>query len=440
MIQMEKKVFLKAMIITLLFSLSIPLSGTLGAQLATSESNEFQVEIETEKIFGKEGEESTFDFIQTSDGYMLLGGVTENVSNRKFMLLKLNADLEHEWNKTLTGYGNDYVCLGGCGLIQAKDGGFVIGGDTIENITGDSNIDMWLIKTDSNGDIIWNNTYGDSFTQFGNDVIQTADGGYILAGAYGINQSDGFIIKTDAQGNQEWNKTFGGREEDQIIRIIQTSDQGYALELFTLSYGAGQSDFWLIKLDRRGNQEWNQTYGTRAAEYIGGIIETSDQGFLLVGGTYGLNRGDIVVIKTNPFGIIEWYKTYGAEAFEEVAYSVIQSSDGGYTVLAFTTRESVYKDALLLKIDSSGNQLWNKSFGGLLEDYGVEFIKTSKGDFVFAGVTTSYGTNNDQNLWVVKTKFVQSDSNAGNPIPSFTLIIAVVTLVTLLRMKSFRRR
>lgn len=430
------------MFVMLLFSLCIPLNGNLGTQSSTSKSNESQIEIESEQTFGKEGEESAFDFVQTNDGYLLLAGVTENENNRKFMLLKLNTSLELEWNKTIGGYGDDYVCISGCDLIQTKDGGYAIGSETIENTTGVNDINMWLIKTDSNGDVIWNQTYGDSNTQLGNSLIQTNDGGYILAGANKNNQTDdldGFLVKTDSQGYQQWNKTFGGWNEEQIISIIQTSDGGYALELLTCSFGSGESEFWLIKLDSEGIVEWDQTFGTRSWEYAGSIIQTTDEGYVLVGGSYGLNKGDIVFIKTNSLGIMEWYKTYGTETYEEVAYSVIQSSDGGYAVLGFTTRKNLYKDALILKLDTSGNQKWNKTFGGLLEDYSVEFIETKEGDFIFFGVTKSIGSAiGHQDLWLVKTKFVKSDT--GSLIPSFSLAIAVVSFAIILRMKNFRRR
>ncbi|MDY6864928.1 MAG: hypothetical protein SVY15_03010 [Halobacteriota archaeon] len=145
---------------------------------------------------------------------------------------------------------------------QTKDGGYILAGYT--ESYGAGNKDAWLIKTDSNGNEEWNRTFGGEGGDAAFSILQTADGGYILAGgtgSYDAGMIDAWLIKTDSNGNEEWNRTYGGRDYDLGMSARQTKDGGYILVGYTESYGAGKEDAWLIKTDKNGNEEWNRTFG-----------------------------------------------------------------------------------------------------------------------------------------------------------------------------------
>jgi hypothetical protein len=206
--------------------------------------------------------------------------------------------------------------------------------------------DIFLIKTDVNGNIIWAKTYGETGGDYASSVQQTSDDGYIVAGS----MSDVFLIKTDANGNIIWAKTYGGTSWDYAYSVQQTSDGGYIVAGVTYSFGAGSWDIFLIKTDANGNVVWAKTYGGTSWDYAYSVQQTSDGGYIVAGWTdsFGAGYADIFLIKTNANGNISWAKTYGGTG-GDYASSVQQTSDGGYIVAGSMN------DVFLIKTDANGN-------------------------------------------------------------------------------------
>jgi hypothetical protein len=302
-----------------------------------------------------------------------------------------------EWSKTYGGAEADYAYS----LVQTDDGGYAIAGSTESYGAGAR--DFWLVKTDSAGNVLWNRKYGGTNYDEARSLVQTSDGGYALAGytdSYGAGSSDFWLVKTDASGNTQWNKTYGGTGNDGASSVVQTGDGGYALAGYTYSLGAGY-DFWLVKTDASGNTQWSKTYGGTNYDEASSLVQASDGGYAIAGKTFSYGDGvaDFWLVKTDSSGNVQWNKTYGGTG-SGWASSVVQASDGGYALAGW----AVY-DFWLVKTDSAGNMQWNRTYGGAEGDYAYSLVQTSDGGYALAGYTDSYGAGSSD-FWLVKTDLV----------------------------------
>jgi len=311
------------------------------------------------------------------------------------------------WSKTYGGAKAEGHSGTGTGaniypvVIQTSDGGFLLTGDTSSYGAGSN--DAYLVKTDANGEMQWNKTYGGSLNESACLVWPTSDGGYALAcitNSYGAGDYDAWLLKIDANGNMLWNKTYGGTGDDSGYIAIQTADGGYILCAMTNSFGAGNYDNWLIKTDSFGNMLWNKTYGGTGIDIPGGLILTADGGYAIVSfsGSFGGFKGWL--IKTDSSGNMLWNKTYGIGA-ASLTYSGIQMADGGYTLVGATYLAGK-TDAWLIRTDSFGNMLWNKTYGGTGDDAGWLSMQMDDGGYLIIGVTSSFGAGG-QDGWLFRT-------------------------------------
>ena len=234
----------------------------------------------------------------------------------------------YQWIQTQ--WKNNYDA--GHSVQQTNDDGYIIGGWT--NSFGNGDNDLYLIKTDENGNEIWNQTFGGTNNDQGYSVKQTSDGGYIISGYTETIEGyhDIYLIKTDETGNEEWSKSFGGEYDDTSNSIQQTMDGGYIIIGTTQSFGNGLKDVYIIKVDENGNEEWNQTYGGLGDDEGSFIQQTNDGGFIIIGWTnsFGLTPltfNDVYLIKTTSNGIEEWSQTFGG-IYNDIGCSVQQTQDG----------------------------------------------------------------------------------------------------------------
>lgn len=306
-----------------------------------------------------------------------------------------------EWNRTYGGSGTDVIRS----VQQDLDGGFVSAGSTTSY--GASGDDVWVIKTDINGTILWNKTFGGNGRDIAYCIVRTSDGGYALAGSIGISVSGAWVIKIDSSGNESWNKTFAG---EGFRSIQQTLDGGYILAGSTrsLSY---ISRAWLVKIDSTGNESWNKTFGTNYG-FLSSVQQTLDRGYILAGDiiSTGSNTPSGWLIKTNENGTALWSKVF-RDILSANIYSVQQTSDNGFVVAGRTgSYESgvAYVKGWLIKTNSSGNEEWNKTYGGK----GYHDIQSVKQDldagYIFAGIANSYDGRGN-NGWLTKTNSIGNE-------------------------------
>jgi hypothetical protein len=357
---------------------------------------------EWSKTLGGTNDDGATYVQQTSDGGYILVGDTFSYGAGDFdvWLIKTDANGNQQWSKTFGGTDFESAWF----VQQTSDGGYMIAGGTYSY--GAGNDDVWLIKTDANGNQQWSNTFGSTNYDWAYFGQQTSDGGYILAGctnSYGAGNDDAWLIKTDTNGNQQWSKTFGGTDYDCANSVQQTSDGGYMIAGGTNSYGAGNDDVWLIKTDTNGNQQWSKTFGGTDYDWASSVQQTSDGGYILAGCTnsYGAGNDDAWLIKTDTNGNQQWSKTFGSTDYDW-ANSVQQTSDGGYMIAGGTNSYGAGNDDVwLIKTDTNGNLQWSKTFGGAYDDWAWSVQQISDGGYILAGVTYSYGAGN-ADAWLIK--------------------------------------
>ncbi len=199
------------------------------------------------------------------------------------------------------GIGTD----GGYSIVQTTDGGYVVAGSTIS--FGAGGYDVYIVKLDNTGNVSWTRTVGGSGDEWARSIVQTTDGGYVVAGhanSYGAGGSDVYIIKLDNTGNVSWTRTVGGSGSDYGFSIVQTTDGGYVVAASTSSYGAGGDDVYIIKLDNTGNVSWTRTVGGSGNEWGNSIVQTTDGGYVVAGSTnsYGAGSYDVYIIKLDSLG------------------------------------------------------------------------------------------------------------------------------------------
>ncbi len=292
----------------------------------------------------------------------------------------------------------------GLSVIQTTDGDYLISGHTFS--FGADSGDVWLLKTDVNGDTIWTKTYGGSRSEEGTSIIQTIDNGYIIAGYTSSYDTLGdiLLIKTDSAGNTIWSKHYGGILYDCGSSVVQTMNGGFIIAGQTQSYGAGSSDVYLIKTDSIGDTLWTRTYGGTGFDRGEDVIETSDGNYLTVGttGSYG-SGGDVYLIKTDTLGNTIWTMNYGGIGYDNGS-AICQTPDGGYAIAGYSNIDTVSEvDFYLIKIDSMGDTIWTKSYGRNRFDFALSMAKTFDYGYVITGYTCPENWIPLADVYVIKT-------------------------------------
>ena len=329
-------------------------------------------------------------------------------------------------------------------VVQTEDGGFMLAAST--RSFGNGNYDFYIIRTDPYGDTLWTKAFGGTGYDHSRDILKIDDTNYLIAGSL---SGKVFLIKIKDNGETVWTKTIGN-EDDYIVTsakktydggfifcgnkdledyfILKTNGNGDSLWTKTYEYGIAnsidattdggyilmirpgnwlypQNDFVIVKTDHLGDSLWAKVFGSSNVEIGYKVEQTTDGGYMLAGRKDGAIVGDsdFYLLKTDSTGEFLWDKTYGGDEMDR-AFTAMQTSDGGYILGGFTASFNVeYFDFYLVKTDPDGDTIWTKTYGGLWQEEIADIEEAADGGYAAVGYTYSFGAGGNPNIYFIKT-------------------------------------
>ncbi|HRI20059.1 MAG TPA: T9SS type A sorting domain-containing protein [Panacibacter sp.] len=431
--------------------------------------------IKWQNTIGGTGNDSLVSIMPTADGGFIISGQSNsNISGSKtqnsygsydYWVVKITGKGKIAWNKTIGGSGidkNPYI-------ITTLDGGYLLGGTSISDISGNKtedainqSNDYWVLKLDRNGNVQWNNTIGAIQTEKLAGLVQEKDSTYRIAGISYTNfagsdktadnmgssiWSDYWLVKLDKNGVVAGDYLYGGQNSDVVTCIKPAKDSGYILGGYSYSKKdgnksqnfLGNNDYWIVRIDPSGNKKWDKTIGGIRSDYETDIQQTFDRGYILAGysnSTVSFNKTagwkgvtDYWLVKTDSVGAVKWDKTFGG-TLGDYLRSVQQTTDSGY-IIGGSSNSNISSDKSenskglddywIMKLDKNGNKLWDKTIGGSGNDRLSVVKEISNGEYILAGTSNStasgdktkktVGNNGISDYWIVRLTSSPSAKN-----------------------------
>jgi hypothetical protein len=411
--------------------------------------------IQWQKSLGGTSDEAAYSIKQTNDGGYIIAGygsssngdVTVNLGMEDYWIVKIDSTGNIQWQKSFGGSSSDYAKS----IQQTIDGGYIVAGRSRSNdndvTVNKGYYDYWVVKIDTSGNLQWQKSFGGTSDDEAQSIIQTKDGGYIIAGWSSSNDGnvtgnhggyDYWIVKIDTSGNLQWQKCFGGSVSDQANSILQIKDGSYIIAGYSCSNDSdvtgnnGNADYWIIKIDSIGNIKWQKSIGGTGDDLAQSIQITNDGSYIIAGwsgsnnGSVSGNHGgfDYCILKIDTSGNVQWQKSFGGSN-DDYARSIQQTNDGGYVIAGnsvsndgdVTGQHSLINlgwcDDWVVKIDTSGNLQWQKALGGTGSEAAFSVLQTIDGGYIVAGPSRSndgdvighYGNTLYNDYWIVKLNF-----------------------------------
>ncbi len=415
-----------------------------GCSNDESNPNETFKTIETDfiKTMGGSLNESFQSIDKTNDGgYVVLGQVQSNDGDIQiktdtsfdFWIVKFDNNSTLEWQKVFGGSGNDR----GQSIVATADGGYAILGysnsndrDVSENFGND---DFWVLKLDSNGNIIWETVLGFAGVDRGYKIVQTSDNGYLITGVLDVSASNGegnskisaskhaggdyWAIKLNIDGTKEWSRFFGGSFTDTPYNVVETDDNNYVVvgssdsDDVDIKNNKGTYDFWVVKISNEGDLLWEKSFGGSQIDEAWGIVSSNDGNYIIAGDTRSNDQditenagaSDILIIKISTEGDLIWQKTLGGTSFD-ACRSISKTNDGGFLIAGSTrsldgdlSQNNGQNDALVAKLNENGDLEWQKTIGGSNVDLAFDLVELIDGSIIAVGESSSSNEDIQEN-------------------------------------------
>jgi len=411
------------------------------------------------------------DGISTMDyGFLLAGSTLSDAGNIKnrgsydYLLTKYTEDGDKEWSKLFGGLQTDLLRC----ILPDQDGGFLLGGISnspeggIKSLPGIGQFDIWLIKLDLDGNILWQRVLGGLASEDLSDIVSGVDGGYLIGGSslsavvlggnkkespsgiipkqsLSYGHEDYWLIKLDASGQIQWQKSYGGSRKDVLKKIIPLREGGYILAGESGSPAGGikntslkgGNDWWIIRIDMQGNILWQRTFGDEAEDILSSAIPTKDGNFLL-GGYYtyidttsAKNTSDIVLRKIDIDGNLLWKEVYTGST-DDYLTGLLENPDGSLILGAYSAglkkgKKSLKgkgtEDFLLIKTGENGQELWRQSIGGIGKEVLKKVLLTRDGGYVLLGSSIAPGGKADMQSDFYMVKIGDKDKPVKEKFP-----------------------
>ncbi|RIE10206.1 copper amine oxidase N-terminal domain-containing protein [Candidatus Cryosericum hinesii] len=357
------------------------------------------------KIYGGAGGDEARSVVQLADGGMLVTGVTSSFGEGKGLLVvKLNAAGSVVWTKTFS----DVVSYNTACAVETKSGEIAIAATS-------SSEDVLFIKLNSKGNVLIQKTYGGDGKDWPTQIIQTSDGGFVIAGnttSFSEGQGQGLILKIDASGSIKWATALSEVDTDNAVSVCESGDKGIVVAASTTTIGAGDVDILVCKLTSSGGLGWTKTFGGSAEDVATSIASASGTDCVVAGYTSSLGAGndDCLAMRINSSGGVVWSNTYGT-GYNEEWYGMTKARDGGFVVTGVTLGfDAKNEDVFLAKLNAGGAVQWAETFKGDNEDHANAVTQTADSGFVAVGITKSFTSFDKENydFLVIKT-----DSSGG---------------------------
>lgn len=361
----------------------------------------------------------------THDSGFCIAGYTASFGGgvQNAYLLRLNSDGDTLWTRYYGGTSYD----GAHCVLETEDDGFLITG--FAESYGAAGKNLYLIRTDPDGDTVWTKVYGGNLQDVGYALCPAHGGGYIVVGyrdgPSGWVKGNFWFLKIDTDGDTLWTKVYGGAGEDYGISIRQTPD-GYIIAGVNTYASAGGKDLWLIKTDMDGDTLWTRVYGGTLEDVGYGVNTTADGGFIVTGyrdGSGSWTAGDLWLLKTDSLGDTLWTQVYGA-AGEDFGFDVFEVDDG--YIIGGQYGYGSTKDVWLVRTDTDGDTLWTKRYGGIYDESCLGMTLTDAGEYVLAGYTGSFGAGYND-VYVIKLEPETGIEEHGAPLPAYPYTTMIVS-------------
>jgi len=405
------------------------------------------------KAFGGRNYDTGESIIEVEEGGFAVSGRTQGFEvlphGDEAWLVRCDQNGNHLWNRTYGGgleYGGFLSSfIHSVTVIESPDGGFLLTSHTTNYGPGDVN--GWLIRTDQNGECLWNYTYGGGPDRVLIESTVCSQGGYLSVG-YSENTSevsfDGWVLRTDANGNQLWNQTYGSPDIGELFcDVIEVNGGRFVIVggLGEFSYfgdrSNSQQDGWLCCIDSDGSHLWNLSYGGHDVERLDQIIQCENGDFAICGRTmsYGMGSLDTWLVRTDGNGHLLWNQTYGSEVIE-VGFGLTECHDGGFAIFTMSYDDAhAISNGWFIRADSEGTPLWEHKYGG--EDFDQFWGGVGLSDgFVAVGITQSFGAGM-ADMWITKIPEIRDPPkiDAGWVLITFGSSAAIIAILAIVLLK-----
>ncbi len=341
-------------------------------------------------IFGRPNHDYGQAIVHTQDGGYLFAGYSFAVGWPDIFVAKFQTNGSTQWIRVINANKEEYVYS----IIQTTDGGYILTG----SIYAWNDIDdIIVIRLDANGNLLWAKTIGDPANrEEAYAIIQTTDGNFVLAGytrSFGQGSTDVYIIKLDSAGNMLWSRVIGGNADDMAADVIQTTDNGFLLTGVTHSFGQGNGDILVIKLDSNGNLQWTRTIGGNNTDWGADAVQADDGGYVITGVTSSFGQGtyDVYILKLDSSGNLLWTRTIGGTN-DDRSYAIAKTNEGKYIITGYTKSFGQgNEDIYLIKLDNNGNINWRRTIGRAQKEWGFSIVQTPDGGYAIAGTIDTTG-------------------------------------------------